>query len=215
MNEREQAIIDVFHDLYYNGLEGEGPIYQRTSWMNVPCQKCPLDLWIYQELIAEIRPDLIVETGTYHGGSALFIANMMDIVGKGTIVTIDINEYPRPVHPRIRYLKGSSADPELIQSIFQEHPAEVCMVILDADHSKEHVSKELALLAPHVTAGSYLVVEDTNINGHPTFPSYGEGPYEAVLQLLESSTDFVVDRSREKFLMTFNPNGYLKRVART
>jgi cephalosporin hydroxylase len=66
-----------------------------------------------------------------------------------------------------------------------------------------------------VTVGSYLVVEDTNINGHPTFPSYGEGPYEAVLQLLKSSTDFVVDRSREKFLMTFNPNGYLKRVART
>jgi len=67
MNSRERDTINEFHDLYYNGLEGDDNIYLHTFWMNVPCQKCPLDLWIYQEILCEIRPDLIIETGTYHG----------------------------------------------------------------------------------------------------------------------------------------------------
>jgi len=180
--------------------------------MGIPCLKCPLDLWIYQEIITEVRPDLIVETGTHYGGSALFIAHMLDIVGKGMIVTIDIAEHPRPSHPRIRYITGSSADADLIDSVFREHEAEVCLVILDSDHSKDHVSQELRLLAPHVNVGSYMIVEDTNINGHPTCSSFGEGPFEAVKDFLKSNPNFAVDESREKFLMTFNPAGYVKRI---
>jgi cephalosporin hydroxylase len=213
MTVQERAIIDGFHDLYYNGTQAEGPIFKRTYWMNVPCYKCPLDLWIYQELIAELRPDLIVETGTYQGGSALFMAHMLDIVGRGQIVTIDIAECPRPSHPRIRYVKGSSADAQLIDSVFREHAGGIHLVILDSDHSQEHVSKELSLLAPHVNVGSYIIVEDTNVNGHPTLCDHGNGPYEAVQGFLKSNPEFVVDQSREKFLMTFNPMGFLKRIA--
>jgi cephalosporin hydroxylase len=86
------------------------------------------------------------------------------------------------------------------------------MVILDSDHSQSHVEKELKLFAPLVTLNSYLIVEDTNINGHPAYPSFGPGPYEAVETFLRTNDNFEVDSSREKFLMTFNPKGYLKRV---
>ena len=215
MKPDESRIIDHFHDLYYTGLEGEGYIFQRTYWMNIPCLKCPLDMWIYQEIIAEIQPDLIIETGTYLGGSALFMAHVLDIIGKGEIITIDVQERTsRPDHPRIRYIKGSSADADLIQSILNDRPDEARLVVLDSDHSKDHVLRELNLLAPYVSLGSYIIVEDTNINGHPTYRSFiGEGPYEAVEEFLKGNVDFMTDHSKEKFLMTFNPYGYLKRIS--
>jgi cephalosporin hydroxylase len=205
-------VVSDFHDLYYNGPPGEGHIFKRTYWMGVPCEKCPLDLWIYQEIFNEIRPDLVIETGTHLGGSALFIAHMMDLLGKGEVVTIDINPGVRPAHPRIRYVLGSSVDETLLASVLGDRPAEVRMVILDSDHSKAHVNRELELLSPHVTVGSYLIVEDTNINGHPTHPAFGPGPFEALGEFLAGTTDFVVDPLREKFLMTFNPKGFLQRV---
>jgi cephalosporin hydroxylase len=213
MTPKERAVIDDFHSLYYNGPEGEEHIFMRTSWMKVPCCKCPLDLWIYQEIIAEIEPDLIIETGTYLGGSALFMAHVLDIVGKGSIITIDIDEMPRPEHPRIRYVTGSSADAELIESLMRGRPSEKCMVVLDSDHSKIHVLKELDIFAHRVSLGSFMIVEDTNINGHPAFPSFGEGPHEAVREFLKTNKNFAVDDSREKFLMTFNPRGFLKRIS--
>jgi len=207
-----QQTIDAFHDLYYNGKPGEGLIFQRTSWMGVPCLKCPLDLWIYQEIIFELRPDLIIETGTNLGGSALYLAHLLDIVGKGAVVTVDIAALPRPAHPRITYLQGSSADERLIAAAIEDRPRDVCLVILDSDHTEAHVARELELLAPLVTRGSYLIVEDTNINGHPTYPTFGPGPFEAVAAFLPRHPEFEIDRSREKFLMTFNPSGFLRRV---
>src|ERR1700704_6281566 len=108
MTSQEQTVIDQFHDLYYNGPEGESHIYARTYWMKVPCIKCPLDLWIYQEIIAEAQPDLIIESGTFMGGSALFMAHMLDAIGKGEVITIDTwDDITRPTHPRIKYVKGS------------------------------------------------------------------------------------------------------------
>jgi len=86
------------------------------------------------------------------------------------------------------------------------------LVLLDSDHSRDHVLKELQSYAPLVTPGSYVVVEDTNLDGHPVFPEFGPGPMEAVAEFLGSDSHFEVDRTREKFLMTFNPGGFLKRV---
>lgn len=214
MDSTQEDVINSFHDLYYNGLPGEGYIFQRTFWMGVPCAKCPLDIWIYQEILAEIKPDLVVETGTFMGGSALFMAHILDIIGKGEVISIDVEELPdRPNHPRIRYVTGSSADAQLVDSLFADRRGdEVRLVILDSDHSKEHVLREIELFSPRVTVGSYLIVEDTNVNGHPTSPDFGPGPFEAVEEFLQSNKDFVADRSREKFLMTFNPRGFLKRV---
>ena len=85
------------------------------------------------------------------------------------------------------------------------------MVILDSDHSRDHVLRELELYAPLVTPGCYVVVEDTNVNGHPVVPRFGPGPMEAVQEYLATTDAFEVDRSREKLLLTFNPSGYLRR----
>jgi cephalosporin hydroxylase len=87
------------------------------------------------------------------------------------------------------------------------------MVILDSDHSQAHVAKELELFAPLVSVGQYLVVEDSNINGHPVYPSFGPGPYEAIEQFLRQNVSFSPDKSREKFLVSWNPNGYLRRTS--
>ena len=209
MDPESRDIISAFHDLYYNGLAGEGRIYERTKWMGVACLKCPLDMWAYQEILHEVRPDLVIETGTHMGGSALFMAHILDLLGKGEIITIDTQTAVRPSHPRIRYVLGSSADEALVGDLLRGRSDEVR---LDSDHSEDHVHRELELFSPFVTVGSYLIVEDTNINGHPTLPSHGPGPFEAVTTFLESHPDFVVDETREKFLMTFNPRGFLKRI---
>ena len=210
---QQEDIVNDFHHLYYGDLKSEERVFTQTYWMNVQCLKCPLDLWIYQEMIAEIKPDLIIETGTHMGGSALFLAHMLDIIGHGEVITIDIVEHPnRPKHPRIKYVQGSSADPALIDLLLGGRSPEKCLVILDSDHSKQHILAEMSLLAPYVSVGSYLIVEDTNINGHPVLPAFGESGSEAVKEFLSTNQSFSVDTSREKFLMTFNPGGYLKRV---
>jgi cephalosporin hydroxylase len=104
-------------------------------------------------------------------------------------------------------------DAELVAKIFHDRPAgEARIVILDSDHAKAHVKRELALFAPHLPVGGYIVVEDSNVNGHPVLPDFGPGPWEAVEEFLAGTGDFVPDLSRERFLMTFNPRGYLKRA---
>lgn len=211
MSGGDAAVIDAFHALYYDGPPGAGQIYHRTSWLGVPCLKCPLDLWIYQELLWELKPDVVIETGTHLGGSALFLATVLDAIGHGVVITIDIVAASRPDHPRIRYVQGSSADAALVDAVRDAWPGRR-LVVLDSDHTAAHVTRELALFAPLVDVGSYLIVEDTNVNGHPAHAAFGPGPWEAVDAFLQTTDAFAIDRDREKFLMTFNPRGYLRRV---
>jgi cephalosporin hydroxylase len=213
----EQLIADRFHDLYYSKRMGPGHhrIWEQTKWMGYPVLKTPADLWIYQEILWEVKPDLVIETGTFASGTSLFIANMMDLIGKGRVVSIDIQVLSlRARHERITYLTGSSTDPAIARSAAAHAvPGESCLVILDSDHTQAHVAQELTLLAPLVSVGSYLIVEDSNINGHPIYPSFGPGPYEAIGEFLKNHPSFVPDKSREKFLVSWNPNGYLRRMA--
>ena len=178
----------------------------------MPCFKCPLDLWVYQEILWELRPDLVVETGTHQGGSALFLAAVMDAIGHGQVISIDTVAAERRAHPRVRYLHGSSTDDATLAAVRDTPAPATRMVVLDSDHRAAHVARELELYAPLVTMDSYLIVEDTNLNGHPAYPTFGPGPGEAVAAFLRANDAFEIDRSREKFLMTFNPGGYLKRV---
>jgi cephalosporin hydroxylase len=213
---REQAaaateIVHRFHELYYANFSrtvGE------TYWLGVPTLKCPLDLWVYQEILFDRRPGLIVETGTYLGGSACFLASVCDLLGSGRIITIDVRELSegRPEHPRVEYRTGSSVAPEVVDGVRASVEAdERVMVILDSNHHKQHVLAELQAYSPLVSPGDYLIVEDTAVNGHPVLPDFGLGPMEAVDEFLAADDAFVVDESREKFFMTFNPRGYLRR----
>ena len=133
---------------------------------------------------------------------------------QGKIFTVDIEKQPNlPAHPRVEYLNGSSVAPEIIAHLQRQiRPADKVIAFLDSDHRKPHVLAELHAYSKLVTPGSYLVVEDSNVNGHPVFPTFGPGPMEAMEEFLAGHDSFVVDKSREKFFMTFNPRGYLKRV---
>lgn len=212
----EQHVANKFHELYYLKRMGPGNhrIWEQIRWMGYPVLKTPADLWIYQEIMHEVKPDLVIETGTHLSGSALFFAHMMDIIGKGKIVSIDITEQPiRARHPRISYLLGSSVDSGIVETVAKLREASTtCLVVLDSDHSKHHVKQELALYSPFVSVGSYLVVEDSNINGHPIYPTFGPGPYEAITEFLREDPSFEPDKSREKFLVSWNPQGYLRKT---
>lgn len=214
MSKAEQShVVEQFHRLYFES-EVFGGTWKNTMWMGIPTRKCPLDLWVYQEMIHELRPDLVVETGTAWGGSALYLGAMCDLVGNGEVVSVDLApKDPLPTHARVRYLQGSSVDPEILDQIRRaaEGKSNV-VVILDSDHRCPHVLDELRLYSTIVPVGSYLVVEDTNVNGHPVNPDFGPGPMEAAEAFLAEQDSFVVDGEREKFYMTFNPNGFLKRV---
>jgi cephalosporin hydroxylase len=206
-------VVDRFTEVYYDGaLFGE--TRADTHWLGVRTDKCPLDLWIYQELVSELRPDVILETGTAFGGSALFLATMCDLVGTGRVVTIDVQQQEgRPEHPRLTYLHGSSTAPETHERLRElTAGARTVLAVLDSDHRAEHVLEECRLFGDLVTPGGYLVVEDTILNGHPVSPDFGPGPMEAVESFLATDERFEVDRSREKLYLTFNRNGYLRRV---
>ncbi|MBG9588632.1 CmcI family methyltransferase [Cytobacillus firmus] len=203
-------IIQSFHKHYYDSF-----IWKDTSWLGIKSQKCPLDLWTIQEIIFETKPDWIIECGTNAGGSSLFYATICDSIRKGNVITIDINDLgkAKPKHPRITYLIGSSTSSEIENKIREKIKTEhSVMVILDSDHSKKNVLNELKIYQSFVTKNNYLIVEDTNINGNPVFPEFGEGPMEALEEFLSKNDKFIIDRNREKFFLTFNPKGYLKKL---
>jgi cephalosporin hydroxylase len=215
---RERQIVDRFHRLYYYDL-----IWRQTRWLGSQAMKPPTDLWTYQEIVFDTRPDVIIETGTARGGTAYFLACVCEQLGRGRVVTVGLDpvdppaggklrdvlgEYDLPKHPRLTYIGGASStniDPAALGLDGR------AMVILDSNHSYGHVTAELALYGPLVAAGCYLVVEDTNLGGHPVQPGFGAGPAEAVRDFLRSHPEFEVDESRARHLLTFHPGGYLRR----
>lgn len=205
-------LIRSFHRFYYKAYSGRA--WRNNRWLGIRTLKCPLDLWIYQEIIQDTLPDLIIESGTFLGGTTLFLASICELIGHGKIVSIDVDEREnRAEHNRITYLTGSSISTEILDTLKAlKSPTDKVMVILDSDHHQDHVFSELKHYSPFVTLNNYLIVEDTNINGHPVYSDFGPGPMEAIERFLSINDGFVVDEEREKFYLTFNPCGYLKRV---
>jgi cephalosporin hydroxylase len=192
-----------------------GQLWGNNTWGGVRALKGPWDLWIAQEILFETRPDLLVETGVHEGGSTMFYAQMFDLMGQGEVLAVDIDLAavdPRvPDHPRVKLIEGSSVDPEVVDRIHEAARGRRVMLNLDSDHAAAHVLRELRLLADLVTPGCYLVVEDTSI-GRPLGKQFLPGPAEALEEWLAEGQPFEVDPSREKFLLTASPGGYLRRV---
>src|SRR5919106_938018 len=133
MNDEE--VVKRFHQLFY---ESADTAWAQTRWRQWVTLKNPLDLWVYQEILSERRPHFIVETGTLHGGSALFLASICDMLGRGRVLTIDHRwKENRPKHPRIEYLTGLSVAPEIVQTVRDSVAGKRAMVILDSDHSQD------------------------------------------------------------------------------
>ncbi len=204
----DRAAVSRAHEVFY-----ASNAWTQATWLGSQALKNPLDLWVYQEIMAETRPDVVVETGTYRGGSAHFLATVCDLLGSGEVVSIDIErlreDYPK--HPRITYLAGrSSTDPGVVAEVRERVEGRRMLIVLDSDHSQGHVEAELEAYAPLVPVGCYLIVEDSNIG--QIRKDLLPGPLEAVETFLTRTNEFEIDRDREKFLLTFNPSGYLKRV---
>ncbi len=182
--------------------------------------KSPTDMWNYQEILVSLQPALLIEFGTCHGGSALFFSSVMQQIGRPyVVVSVDITasriSEKTKADPNIRLLTMSSASPEARDSIKilrQNYPGPA-FAILDSDHSKQHVLAEMTNLRDILVAGDYVVVEDSNVNGHPVLRSFGPGPYEAVKEYIRKyPQDYEHDFERElKFGLTFAPNGFLRR----
>ena len=212
LTDDERAATDAFHRAYYDAWRDKRFTID-LSWFGHRTLKCPMDLWTYQEILVETKPDLVVECGTRFGGSAYYIASILDLLGHGRVLTIDIDTAPAG-----RATRGSSTSPAR-RSIRRSSSAsgraargQRTMVILDSDHAEEHVFAELQAYRDVVSVGCYLIVEDTNVNGHPARPDFGPGPMEALDRFLATTDDYAVDADRERFMMTLNPRGFLRRV---
>jgi cephalosporin hydroxylase len=188
--------------------------FGHTTWVGQPIWQNVLDLWTIQESISEIKPALLIETGTNRGGSALFYAHLMDLLGSGRIVTIDILKLHDLTHPRVDFLIGSSTDPDIVEQV-RKAAAEAdgpVMVILDGNHDRDHVAQELELYGPLVTPGSLLLSQDGVIDDLAMFRDTRPGPLPANKDFLKRHPEFEYDAERnEKFLLTHHPLGWLRR----
>lgn len=197
------------------------------SWMGLPIIQFPQDMVAMQEIIWQVKPQLIIETGIAHGGSLIFYASMLDLLGNDGMVLgldIDIRAHNRieiekhPMSKRIKMLEGSSIDETIVSQVhdFARGKSPV-LVVLDSMHTHEHVLSELNAYAPLVTRDSYLVVFDTLVEDMPEDMFHdrpwgkGNNPKTAVWEFLKSSDRFEVDKEIEnKLLITVAPSGYLK-----
>ncbi|MGD0920924.1 MAG: CmcI family methyltransferase [Terriglobia bacterium] len=192
-----------------------GILFDKVTWMGLPAWKNVLDAWVYQEIVHEVRPEIIIEIGNAQGGSTLYLANLLDLVGRGDVIAVDIDHSQfQAHHPRITTVTGDSLAPETLARVEALARGRQGLVIHDGDHSREHVLADLRAYAEFVQVGGYFIVEDTVIDLFRAGDGLGSvnGPLGAVEQFVRDDPRFQIDTGREAFVLTFNPRGYLKRV---
>jgi cephalosporin hydroxylase len=198
------------------------------SWMGRPVIQYPQDIVAMQEIIWDIKPDLIIETGVAHGGSLILYASLLELIGKGEVlgIDIDIRTHNREaieshkMSKRIKLIQGSSISDEVIEKVKKEIKGKnTVMVLLDSNHTHDHVLAEMKLYSSFVTKGSYLVVFDTVVEDLPNENvvdrpwGKGNNPKTAVWEFLKRNDSFQIDTAiQNKLLITVAPDGYLKRV---
>ena len=200
-----------------------------VTWLGIPIIQLPEDILMVQELIWKNRPDVIVESGVAHGGALVLYASLLELLGRGRVIGIDIEirKYNRlaieshPASRRISLIEGSSTDPSTAEAVRSRiQPGESVMVMLDSNHTRDHVRAELELYAPLVGPGGYIVVFDEVMpmvadapNGKPTWDI--DNPLEAVRDFLAGHPDFEVDRGYERLAATYCRSGFLRRRSPT
>ena len=197
------------------------------SWMGRPIIQLPQDMMAMQEIIWQVKPDLVIECGIAHGGSIIYYASLLELQGHGEVLGIDLDIRPHnreaieshPMAKRIKMIEGSSIDPAIAAQVQAAAKGKKVILVLDSNHTHDHVLEELRLYAPLVSVDSYCVVMDTVVEDMPAdfFPDRpwgpGDNPKTAVWKYLEENRDFEIDaRIHSKLLITVAPDGYLRRV---
>jgi cephalosporin hydroxylase len=213
----------MISDEYHIEYE-EKRVWEKNTWLGIPCWKLPMDAFVIQELIYKLKPDFIIETGTGHGGSALFYASICELMDHGEVISIDIDTKKLLSNrwgefewaDRIHWLMGDSLNSFVlseVKDIIEDKESPDCLVLLDSWHSKEHVYREMLIYSQYVNSGGYMIIEDSHAAGNPVpWEHDDEGPMGAINQWMNTYGDkWEIDYECEKNLMTFNPKGYLKR----
>jgi cephalosporin hydroxylase len=219
-----RSTIDRFHNIFYN----DPNTLNRNLWLGIPAVQNPNDVWITQEILFDVKPDFVVEAGALAGGSAVLWAMVLrEINPAGRVITIDINDLPEstkalPIFKeRVEFLLGSSTSPAIVEKVRSRVAGHKVVFILDSNHLRDHVLAELKAYADMVPVGCYIIVQDSDINGHPVnidpqgpAASYiGQpGPMEAIEAFVPEDGRFIIDVRRERLMITTNPKGYLLRA---
>jgi cephalosporin hydroxylase len=212
----DDAVVHRFHQLWYENHQ----TWEQNKWFGLQTSQNPMDVWIMEELIVETKPDYIIECGTWNGGSAALLALILSQANPaGRVLSIDIEDRTQEarklsiVKEKVEFIAGSSTAPEVVAKITGRVKGKKVLVLLDSDHHKANVLKELQTYTPLVQVGGYVVVQDSNVNGNPVAGNFGPGPKEAMDEFLPTTNgNFIVDKARERLMFTFSPGGYLKRV---
>ncbi len=209
------------------GQEWHGELFQfyyklawNLWWLGIPVLKSPSDMWMMQQVIAEVRPDYVIEAGTWFGGSALYYAHVLEGLGlpEAKVITIDVQDLTAAASDRwlwkkrVEFILGSSTDEAVTSKVAAQVAGKRVLVSLDSLHGKSHVLDELKAYGPLVSPGSYLIAEDTSLDALPGRKR--PGPMEAVEEFLssEGGAQFKQDHTREALVMTFHPGGWLQRA---
>jgi cephalosporin hydroxylase len=227
-NSENKPLLQAAHE--FNIESNKAKYSYNFTWMGRPIIAYPQDMIAMQELIYEIKPDLIIEAGIAHGGSIIYYASLLELIGGDGIVLgvdVDIREYNRtlieahPMYKRIKMIEGSSVDSNIAEKVYEvaKNKSKI-LVCLDSNHTHEHVLKELELYAHLTSVGSYCIVFDTIVEdlprdympgGRPWNP--GNNPKTAVFEFLKNNNNFIIDKSIDhKLLISVAPDGYLMRV---
>jgi cephalosporin hydroxylase len=188
--------------------------WRDTTWLGHEIETLPTDLIAYQEILTRVGPDWIVDVRTGSGARALFLASVCELLGRGRVVSVDSKPRDdRPQHPRITYVTGEPMDADTVRQVHDMVGAPAnAVLLLGARGTRQRILKELQAYEALVPVGSYVVIEDTIVNGHPVWPSFGPGPAEAIKTVINTRGDLAPDPTLQRYGVTFNPNGFLKRL---
>jgi cephalosporin hydroxylase len=187
--------------------------WRRTTWLGVPIRSAPTDLVAYQEIVSRVRPDWVVDIGTSDEGRAPFLASICELVGHGLVLSIGDGDADELLpHPRLRHCTGAPLEAGVRDHVHGLVGGGNAVVVLGARAGRATTAAQFEAYADLVQVGSYVIVTDTVVNGRPVWPSFGPGPAEGIKQILRRHGEFVSDPEMEKYALSFNPGGYLRRA---
>ncbi len=208
-------IVKYFHYLWWQSTH----TWPKNTYLGYEILQCPLDLQLYQEIIFREKPEFILQTGVCGGGSIIYFSSILDMMNAPSstkVIGVDLvlSDQSKTIkNERVLLFEGSSTDKEIFETIAKLVHGKKGLIILDSDHTRDHVANELAMYTRLVGIECRIVVEDTNLNGNPVYRAFGPGPYEAVTEFLSKNDNFIADdKLWKRNLFSFHQYGWLKRI---